>query len=119
MKRRLNIAMLGLWALVPTTVLAALGDGKIEERAATGSIQDLLNTVQTWLLSLVGGLTILFLIIGGVQYITSAGNTARAEAAKKTITYAIIGLIIVILTGLILELLTGGIMTSIFGDKSL
>lgn len=119
MKKHLNIAILGLWALLPASAFAALGDGKIEERPANGSIQDLLNSLQAWLLGLVGGLTILFLIIGGVQYITSAGNTARAEAAKKTITYAIIGLIIVILTGLILELLTGGIMTSIFGDKSL
>jgi len=118
MKKRLSRIVFAIYTVLPTYAFAAL-DSKIVERPATGSIQDILNTIQVWLLSIVGGLTILFLIIGGVQYITSAGNTARAEMAKKTITYAIIGLIIVILTGFVLEILTGGIITSIFGNKTL
>ena len=38
-----------------------------------------------------------FVIIGGVRYITSTGDPARIESAKNTLLYAIIGLIITVL----------------------
>ena len=45
----------------------------------------------------IGGiLALLFLIIGGFRYVMSFGNPDQAESAKKTITYAIIGLILTI-----------------------
>ena len=50
------------------------------------------------LLGIVGLLAVLFIIIGGFQYVTSAGNDEQAEAGKKTLTNAIIGLAIVILS---------------------
>lgn len=36
-----------------------------------------------------------FLILGGVQYIFSAGDSGRADTAKNTILYAILGLIVI------------------------
>ncbi len=44
-----------------------------------------------------GGVAVFFLILGGVQYITSFGSQDRNDSAKKTIKYAIIGLLAVIL----------------------
>lgn len=41
-------------------------------------------------------LTIIFLIIGGIRYITSGGDKAGVEAARGSITSAIIGFIVVI-----------------------
>jgi hypothetical protein len=37
------------------------------------------------------------IIIGGFQWLTSAGNEEKVEKAKKTISSAVIGIIIVIL----------------------
>jgi len=41
-------------------------------------------------------LTIIFLIIGGIRYITSGGDKEGAEAARSNITNAIIGFIVVV-----------------------
>ena len=49
------------------------------------------------LLPIVGLIAVLFIIIGGFQYITSRGDEELAAAGKKTLTNAIIGLVIVIL----------------------
>lgn len=41
---------------------------------------------------LAGALAILFIVIGGYQYMTSSGDDKKAENGKKTIKWAIIGL---------------------------
>lgn len=67
-------------------------------------------------LTIVGVVSLLFLIIGGFQYITgitSVSGTGTSEkkmtVAKKTITNAIIGLIIVILSRTILVAIVNAI----------
>lgn len=116
--KRLNYAMLGAVALLPTSVFAALGDGKLGENDSS-SLSQFLVSIQNWLLGLVGALSVLFIVYGGFLYITSAGNKDRIETAKRTLTYAIAGLIIVVLAGFILQIITGGFLTSIFGTGTL
>jgi len=41
-------------------------------------------------------MTVVFLIIGGIRYITSGGSKEGAEAARGMITNAIIGFIVVV-----------------------
>ena len=41
-----------------------------------------------------GIVAVIFVLVGGVNYITSAGDTGKIEKAKKTILYACIGLAI-------------------------
>lgn len=43
-----------------------------------------------------GLLVFIFLIIGGIQYMNSGGDKAAAEKARDRITYAFLGLIIVV-----------------------
>lgn len=60
---------------------------------------DIINTVSSVgnnLLALAAPLAGLFLIIGGVMYMISGGNETTRGAAKQTITYAIVGLIIMV-----------------------
>jgi len=47
-----------------------------------------------FLLSIVGVLGIIMLVIGGLTYLTSAGNEEQSESGKKIVTYAIIGIAI-------------------------
>lgn len=56
-----------------------------------------LNIIQI-ILSLVGLFAVLFIIIGGFQYILSGANEDLAKRGKTTVQNAIIGLIIVILS---------------------
>lgn len=53
--------------------------------------------------ALAGIVFFIMLIIGGFNYLTAGSDPQKAEAAKKTITYAIGGLILLILAFLILR----------------
>ncbi len=44
-----------------------------------------------------GSIAVLILVIGGVRYIASLGNQEQMDAAKKTIKFAVIGLLVIIL----------------------
>lgn len=61
------------------------------------NIVEIVFTVINWVLIVTGAFAVLMLIIGGFRYITSAGNEGQVEAAKETMTAAIIGLVIVLL----------------------
>lgn len=50
------------------------------------------------ILSLTGIVAVAFLVYGGFVYMTSGGNEDNAERGKKTVTNAIIGLVIIILS---------------------
>lgn len=65
------------------------------------SPSDLVNIIQQvggWLLMIAGALAVVFLVIGGIRYITSAGNATQTEGAKKTIIWALVGIIIIALS---------------------
>lgn len=51
---------------------------------------------------LAGVLLFIMLIVGGFKYLTAGGDPKKAEAAQKTLTYAIAGLVLVILAWFIL-----------------
>jgi hypothetical protein len=51
------------------------------------------------------------LIYGGFRYVTSAGNDTAVATAKKTITYALIGLIIVAFAQVIVHFVLNNVGT--------
>lgn len=57
-----------------------------------------------WLLLIAGALAVVFLVIGGIRYLVSAGNSTQAEAAKKTIIYALIGLVVIVISAFAVNL---------------
>ena len=57
----------------------------------------LIGTLINVLLFVIGALAVVMLIWGGIRYTTSAGNAASIKAAKDTIMYAIIGLVVAFL----------------------
>ncbi len=60
------------------------------------SLPQVFNFIINLVLGIGIALTIIFLIVGGIQYITSRGDQKAAEAARHTLTNAVIGFIIVI-----------------------
>ncbi len=68
-------------------------------------VVDIVNDLIKTILSLVGRVSLLILIFGGVFYIVSGSNPENQEKAKKTITYAIFGLIIVLISYAIMNIL--------------
>lgn len=76
--------------------------------------EDILKASVNLLFIVAAVLAIIFLILGGIRWITSGGDPKGVEAARKQITYAIIGLIIVFLAFLIVNTIGG-----LFGIKLL
>lgn len=62
---------------------------------AAVSLAQIVVNVTNWILGFVTILAVLMLIWGGAQYLISMGDEAAVQKAKNTITYAILGLIIV------------------------
>lgn len=56
----------------------------------------MLTSVMTALQSIVAVLAIIFIVVGAILYITSAGNEGRIKTAKAAITAALIGLALVL-----------------------
>lgn len=59
----------------------------------------------------VGVVAVIMIVIGGFRYITSGGSSDSITAAKNTIIYAIIGLVIVALAQFIVRFVLGRVST--------
>jgi len=55
-----------------------------------GVFQNITNT----LLFVVGSISVIMLVIGGLRYVISGGESSAVQAAKNTILYAIVGVIV-------------------------
>jgi len=55
------------------------------------------QTVTNILLFLIGAISVIMLIIGGIRYVLSSGDQAQVTSAKNTILYAIIGIVVAFL----------------------
>ncbi|QQR84115.1 hypothetical protein IPJ72_02895 [Candidatus Peregrinibacteria bacterium] len=67
-----------------------------------GLLYNYLSLVYNYLSGLIVGLSVLFVVVGGVQMTTSAGDTGRFDAGKDRIVKSIVGLILWFLASLIL-----------------
>jgi hypothetical protein len=63
-----------------------------------GTIPLLIDAIINWFLTLTAAVTILFLIIGGIYYITAFGDDKKMEEGKKIISYAVYGLIMILIS---------------------
>lgn len=70
---------------------------------ATGSVQNTITTVVNILSAVAGIAAVIMIIVGGLRYVTSAGNADSTKSAKNTILYAVVGLIIVALAQIIVH----------------
>lgn len=66
--------------------------------ATIDCIPPLIATLIYWLVLLVGTIAVIFIIIGGIRFILSGGDPKKLDQAKKTITFAVLGLILVFLS---------------------
>ncbi len=72
----------------------AKGKDQPTELFAEGGV---FQTVTNVLLFIIGAVSVIMLIIGGIRYTVSQGDQGAVTSAKNTILYAIIGLVVAIL----------------------
>lgn len=97
-------AILGVVAMVPAGQVYADaaseikgGVNKVGGTENTVKLEDRIKTIVNILLFVIGAVAVLMIIIGGIRYVTSNGESAQLTSAKNTILYAVIGLIVAIL----------------------
>lgn len=69
----------------------------VKKYIAIGDFKQLVANIFKWSLSIIGGLALLMIIIGGMMYMGATGSEQGIVTARKTITYAIAGLVLVLM----------------------
>ena len=65
------------------------------------------QTITNVLLFVLGAVSVIMIIIGGLRYVVSGGNATYVTAAKNTILYAIVGIIVALLAYAIINFVIG------------
>lgn len=118
-KKTLTQAFIGLAIvmsanLIMGTIRAVLIGGQFKDCTDSNCIKpnDMIENMINWFISMAGIVSVVFLIYGGIQYMTSAGDATKLEKAKKVIMYALIGLAIVALSVAITAFVSSTIRSS-------
>lgn len=80
----------GAASLVNTSLGTTFGLG-------TAGLESTVIKVIQWILGLLGLVAVIMILIGGFQWMTAGGNEEKVASAKKIISAAVIGLIVVLL----------------------
>lgn len=91
--------------LVSSSALAFTGGIPEGAAAARGSDQPatlfgdmgIFSQITNVMLFIVGAISVIMIIVGGLRYVISGGESSKITAAKNTILYAIVGIIVSIL----------------------
>lgn len=65
------------------------------------------TTITNVLLFIIGAISVIMLIIGGIRYVVSGGDSSAVTNAKNTILYAVIGIIVAILAYAVVNFVVG------------
>ena len=66
-----------------------------------------MKNVISILLYVAGTIAVIVIIIGAIRYITSDGDSAKAATAKNSILYAVVGLVLAIMSFGIVSFVVG------------
>ena len=74
--------------------------------------QDIVKTVINSILLILGMIAVVMIVIGGIRYTTSNGDASNVKAAKDTILYAVVGLVVALLAYAIVNFVLGRFSTT-------
>lgn len=100
---------LALMYLVPKSVFA---EGLTREQCSTGTVTKLgclpyyLGNVIDGIFALSGIAAVILIILSGIRLLTSGGDQFRVAKAKRSLTFAIIGFVIVLSSFFILRIIS-------------
>lgn len=98
------VALMGVVSFVPSyNALAApvdeIGDGVTQAGGddAGGDLPGFIKATVNILLYLLGAVAVVMIVLGGIKYATSNGDSSSITSAKNTILYAVVGLVVAIM----------------------
>lgn len=106
-KKTLAQAFIGLAVvmaanLIMGTIRIVLVGGNLANCASGDDVcttpDKLVANLVNWFIGVAGFISVIFLVYGGIQYMTSSGDPSKTQKAKQMIIYSLIGLAIVALS---------------------
>jgi len=99
--KKIKSIVLSAWALISTSTMALAQDEITIPtiNPVDRDLDEIIQQIAGWAMGIAAGIAILYLIYGGIVYIT--GGEKGAEGGKKIIVNSVIGLAIIALAGLI------------------
>jgi len=104
-----KITVIGVLLFSSVSLTFALSVGEILSgfEGTGGSLSDFIVTILNWFIGAAALVCVVMIIVGGYSYMTAGGDESKVKDASKTLTNAIIGLVIcfiaVILVNYVLE----------------
>lgn len=95
--------------------LARTADQPADLFGSSGTISMITNVM----LYIVGAIAVIMIVFGGLRYVVSGGSSTQITAAKNTILYAVIGLIIAIMAYAIINFVLGSFSASGSGGTNI
>lgn len=94
----LSISAAPVFAADDLSIRNGVDSSKSDEQPGSlfgeGGVFEIVSKV---LLFIIGAVSVIMLIIGGIRYTVSQGDSSQVTAAKNTILYSIVGLVVAIL----------------------
>lgn len=96
---------------IPKEVRQASGCNSVD--AGIPDLKDVVTGIINGVIAVTGTVAVIFIVVGGVNFMTSSGDAQKVQKARNTIMYACIGLAIcalsfVIVNFVIIDLIAGG-----------
>ena len=108
--KTISVASVSAYALTMSTIASADWGDSSNPGGMSSDLEGTVMSLIEWILAFVALIATLMLIWGGVQYLIAGGNDDQVGNAKKTLSYGVIGLVIVGLSyaivKVILEIIT-------------
>jgi len=73
------------------------GVNAVDDNGKGTSLGDSIQIVVNILLYILGAIAVLMIVIGGIRYTTSNGDSSQIKGAKDTILYSVVGLVVAIM----------------------
>ena len=111
----IGLAIVMLANVILNTIRVALGGASFAGDCATSECVNpgvMIGSAIQWVIGVAGVVSVIFVVYGGIAYISSAGDPSKLQKAKQSIIYALIGLAIVALSEVITLFVTNLIKDS-------
>lgn len=76
----------------------ANADSSVCQAQGTDDATSLIEIVVNTMIFLLGTVSVIMIVMGGIRYATSNGDSSSIKGAKDTILYSIVGLVVAILS---------------------
>jgi heme O synthase-like polyprenyltransferase len=73
-------------------------------------LMSMIYGIINWAIGIAALLCVVILVVSGYKYITAAGDENKVESATKTLTFAIIGLVVCFVAVLLVKFVIGNII---------